>query len=76
MRGVTREDTETFNQPVVYETIPEELVQTFTKNEAYMTQKSAVMTRNEAYKTLSPVTRGVLSNEAVTDNTEYEVVDP
>ena len=76
VRGVTREDTETVHQPAVYETIPEELVQTFTKNEAYMTQESAVMTRNEAYTTLSPVTRGVLSNEAETENTEYEVVDP
>ena len=73
VRGVTREDTGTVNQPAVYETIPEELVQTFTKNEAYVTQESAVMTRNEAYTTLSLVTRGVLSND---ENTEYEVVDP
>ena len=32
VRGVTREDTETVHQPAVYETIPEELVQTFTKH--------------------------------------------
>ena len=57
VRGVTREDTETVHQPAVYETIPEELVQTFTKNEAYVTQESAVMARNEAYTTLSPLTR-------------------
>ena len=67
VRGVTREDTETVHQPAVYETIPEELVQTFTKNEAYVTQESAVMARNEAYTTLSPVTRGILSNEAERD---------
>ena len=72
VRQMTREDTETVNQPPVYETIPEDQVQTFTKNEAYVTQESAVMTRNEAYTTLSPVTRVVLFND---ENTEYEVID-
>ena len=53
VRQVTREDTQTVHQPSVNETIPKESVQTFTKNEAYMTQESAAMTRNEAYTTLS-----------------------
>ena len=52
VRQVTREGTKTVNQLSVNETMAKELVQTFTKNEAYVTQESAVISRNEAYTTL------------------------
>ena len=66
------------NQPPEYETIYEEIIQTLTKNEAYMTQESVRMTlaRNEAYMTLSPSAGGILPSEADhNENAEYKLLE-